>query len=71
MTDEELIARWLEANAPTRCPTRFGAATLVNWPQQENPLAYAFPSDRSVEPRVIARPPSHERFQNLKPGHRK
>jgi hypothetical protein len=59
MTDEELIARWLESNVPTRCPARFGAPTMVDWPQQENPLAGPFPLDRNDKPRIIHRPPSH------------
>ena len=71
MTDEEMIARWLETNAPTRCPTRFGVATMVNWPQQENPLNYSIPSGHGVKPRVTARPSCHERFQELKSNHGK
>ena len=40
MTDEELIARWLAENEPTRCPTRFCVPTMVNLPEQENPAAF-------------------------------
>ena len=46
MTDEELIARWLAENEPTRCPTRFSVPTMVNLPEQENPSAFSIITGR-------------------------